>query len=85
LSANLVTPGIEPGTSESVARNPDYLTTEAVLDNRITRNNFPGLIKIRESNNLLFLLLEYYLHKVICIYLGKQSRNDEVIKGGFHF
>jgi hypothetical protein len=30
FSKNLVAPGIEPRTSESVARNPDHYTTEAV-------------------------------------------------------
>ena len=29
-SENLVAPGIEPGTSVSVARNSDHYTTEAV-------------------------------------------------------
>jgi hypothetical protein len=30
-SENLIAPGIEPGTSESVVRNSDHQTTEAVL------------------------------------------------------
>jgi hypothetical protein len=30
-SENLIAPGIEPGTSGSVARNSDHYTTEAVL------------------------------------------------------
>jgi hypothetical protein len=29
-SANLVAPGIEPGTLVSAERNPDYMTTEAI-------------------------------------------------------
>jgi hypothetical protein len=32
FSENLVGPGIEPGTSGSVARNSDYQTTEAILN-----------------------------------------------------
>jgi putative aminopeptidase FrvX len=32
-SENLVAPGIEPGTSVSLARNSDHQTTEAVTDN----------------------------------------------------
>jgi hypothetical protein len=31
FSDNLVEPGTEPGTSESVARNSDHKTTEAVF------------------------------------------------------
>jgi hypothetical protein len=31
LSVNLVAPGIEPGTSESVSGNADHKTTEAVF------------------------------------------------------
>jgi hypothetical protein len=32
FSENLVEPGNEPGTSETLARNYDYYTTEAVRD-----------------------------------------------------
>jgi hypothetical protein len=45
FSENLVGPGIEPGTSGSVARNSNHYTTEAV----------PLLIKVR----IILPLLDY--------------------------
>jgi hypothetical protein len=38
FSENLVGQGIEPGTSGSVARNSDHLTTEAVVLPDIVEN-----------------------------------------------
>jgi hypothetical protein len=37
FSENLVVPGIDPGTSGSVARNSDHYITEAVLGHHIVR------------------------------------------------
>jgi hypothetical protein len=38
-SENLAVPGIEPGTSGSVARTPDHSTTEAVNSKNNNNNN----------------------------------------------
>jgi hypothetical protein len=51
FSENLVALGIEPRTSESVARNSDYYTTEAIpTDRRHSKNNFSVYGEIENIN-----------------------------------
>jgi hypothetical protein len=51
LRKNMVVPGIEPGSSGSVATNSDHLTTEAAM-NETRRQKFRA-----ESNSLKFSLV----------------------------
>jgi hypothetical protein len=46
FSENLVAPGIEPGTSKSVARNCDHWTTEAVSKPTFTFENKENRLKM---------------------------------------
>jgi hypothetical protein len=48
---NLVAPGIEPGTSGSVAKNSDHYTTEAVENFLKIRLQFILLLRIKKCSS----------------------------------